>query len=1070
MLQEKIAEVEKSRQNFEISKATLIALKKFNGNERLTPEEKHLLYQIAACWYQLSATEEEQKNKEHPLNQDMKKIPDLSNEYIASVFPYVRRAFFSEDLLWINVSNMLFNLEVAADYLFNEAEILGEEVHGTIQEERKYWRMQFLILYKNIMQGICRHINEHRQPFWVGEYVENIRRHYNAWNKSTLPHGPYMIDLRDCELKRLNLSSGINLSDVDLTGSNVHFAVLNNTGVTAEQIAKTYGFSSAVGLAPELIQVAQQIRYEFELTEVDNTINSCEELLKDIETINYMSAVKPDGNLFVIPWDFRAKVQFFVLASMQINTISHEKHTSAKRIAEIGEKEFLSSEMKETCWQALLGLHRFSIPMQQLVEGQLHYLTEVSHRIERQSLSAITYEDFTAEQKETLEVKYALLALSCQNLRAQHHDVMNEVMHALMILQIDNIHVALEQDDKEKAKIIFSNIFSLARETKTEVDLREVDFPAELYQGISFSKLYLKATESQREKWSLEQRRVHNEGLFIAIENNDEKALREGVEEAGWDVNLHNAAGRTPLMVACYQNKLKLAKYLHEKGANVNARIEREGEKNGNNVLGGIVKQLPYDNDYQPIVDWLLDVGIEVSLENALLLNRVDLFDKKLREVSKSAAYDDGESFRNTMKGLLRESVQNNSVDVFNCIFNYYPNSIHQDRNELPLLHVACGEGHVEMVKTLLGKKNSDINVLDRHERTALIYMAEQFLERRDSEESIRRKAIEHYSDIAALLVQHGAHYHIFTAIIFIKKTREVMKIVHGKIDSPCDRQGNTPSHLAVLTNNLKLMRLLIDQKAKADSLSKSGLTPLQLACEMQLEPMVELLLQGGANPNGAKQALTEEQEKLLTALRETGLSTVDNLLKELPSVGNKETPLHRVAKFNNLNLIKLLSQYHVDLEVKYGGKTPLQLAVQRGYEETVKLLLSLGAKVTTADLDGALPLHTAVRARRVNIIPVLLRGFIEQQDSSGHSSLDLATTQELYQALLPHDDMFSSSSSSDVIVVDDEAQEQLERLPRDPARYSYVQNRAFWGQAESSSSRSAPTFGANANLRPHSP
>ncbi|XP_008577689.1 PREDICTED: ankyrin repeat domain-containing protein 26-like, partial [Galeopterus variegatus] len=132
-----------------------------------------------------------------------------------------------------------------------------------------------------------------------------------------------------------------------------------------------------------------------------------------------------------------------------------------------------------------------------------------------------------------------------------------------------------------------------------------------------------------------------------------------------------------------------------------------------------------------------------------------------------------------------------------------------RDKRKRTALHLACANGHHEVV-TLLAERKCDLNLYDSENRTALM------------------KAVQcQKEECAAILLEHGADPNL------------------------ADFHGNTALHYAVCDQRISIAAKLLLHKANTEARNKEGLTPLLLAIKENKQPMVEFLVQKGANIRG---------------------------------------------------------------------------------------------------------------------------------------------------------------------------------------------------------------------------
>ncbi|KAJ7426966.1 ankyrin repeat domain-containing protein 26 [Willisornis vidua] len=129
-----------------------------------------------------------------------------------------------------------------------------------------------------------------------------------------------------------------------------------------------------------------------------------------------------------------------------------------------------------------------------------------------------------------------------------------------------------------------------------------------------------------------------------------------------------------------------------------------------------------------------------------------------------------------------------------------------RDKAERTPLHLACANGHVDVV-TYLVENQCKLNLFDNDNRSPLM------------------KAVQcQQENCVAVLLEHGADPNL------------------------ADTDGNTALHLAVLSPNTTIAGLLLQHNANIDAQNKEGYTPLILAVSEHHEEIVEFLLKKGAD------------------------------------------------------------------------------------------------------------------------------------------------------------------------------------------------------------------------------
>lgn len=291
--------------------------------------------------------------------------------------------------------------------------------------------------------------------------------------------------------------------------------------------------------------------------------------------------------------------------------------------------------------------------------------------------------------------------------------------------------------------------------------------------------------------------------------------------------------------------------------------------------------------------------------------------------------------------------------------------------NKLNLIK-AVSKGNLKKIKKIIENENIDINTQDVKNRTAL-HIA----------------LTEGYIDIAKLLINLGADVNIktnrnVTALHLVSKIdNESDKIAKMLIENKAevnslDFEGNTPLHEACMSGKSNIVNLLIKNGAEINIKGKYGFTPLHEASNEGYFDIVKLLIENGAYLN--KTCDIVNWTPLYYAIRNFHKDIIEILIESGSNLNaaqnNEESPLHMIidkektvknflGKFDimlanlgstnhiyhiptedeKIEIIKLLIKNGANLNSKaYNNKTPLQYALDKGYEKIAKLLRSNGA------------------------------------------------------------------------------------------------------------------------------
>lgn len=187
------------------------------------------------------------------------------------------------------------------------------------------------------------------------------------------------------------------------------------------------------------------------------------------------------------------------------------------------------------------------------------------------------------------------------------------------------------------------------------------------------------------------------------------------------------------------------------------------------------------------------------------------------------------------------------------------------------------------------------------------------------------------------------------------------------------DSDGDTPLHIAIVQEQpdhayiQRLIQLVKMSGKSLDIFNYMQQTPLHLAAITNNIEVIRIMLEAGANPNEADR---------------NGLTTVHH------ACCNRNSPCMAV--------IFKYSTFDIDLEKRnFNGHTPLHVAVEKGDKVLVRMLLEHNAKVNAMDSrNGWTPLFIAVANKDIKMLGILVEfgAKVNAQSYSGNSALHIAT------------------------------------------------------------------------------
>ncbi len=169
-----------------------------------------------------------------------------------------------------------------------------------------------------------------------------------------------------------------------------------------------------------------------------------------------------------------------------------------------------------------------------------------------------------------------------------------------------------------------------------------------------------------------------------------------------------------------------------------------------------------------------------------------------------------------------------------------------------------------------------------------------------------------------------------------------VKSLIDGGADvNERDTLGETPLHVAAISDYREIGSLLLENGADINAGDVRGLTPAHAAAWLGYRDMVDLLITHGADINARdKDGYTVLHTAALAGRKET----VSLLIGKGADVNDKSnrslTPLHAAALSGDRETAALLIDKGADVNARSDdGLTPLHIASQRDHQEVVLLL-----------------------------------------------------------------------------------------------------------------------------------
>lgn len=475
------------------------------------------------------------------------------------------------------------------------------------------------------------------------------------------------------------------------------------------------------------------------------------------------------------------------------------------------------------------------------------------------------------------------------------------------------------------------------------------------------------------------------------------------LHDAGQSINIKDAEGNTPLMLAAKAGHVGVVRSLYHLGAAINHK----------NKAGLSASNLAKQDGQEKVLKTLLEFGATDSMFDVYGLDAKEecfsrtvdatdvIFGRYSHPYKNALPYD--ESATDDDDPAVDEDEISEDLDNQEP---YLSSDVSEKLDQLeglinlPHIYESMPEGvHEEITQRLDLLRSEGENAIPRPQLDELLQLLENIAEH--AEEEILPAIFEATSE--------GN----------IQKLRKLIKTgsdVHEVLED-----GTTLLMTAVENGHDNIVTELLKLGLDPNQCRDDTFTALFIACFLGQEDIVKILVSQGANVNighvvGSSQGASGNQTAL-TASAARGNLSMCKLLVRLGANTNMVsdagyTPLmwslangasDEVAKF----LLKSGANPDPDAESKVSfstSKTPLVLAATNGMVDIVKILLRFGVSVNKQDGDGWTALKRAADSGNADIVSHLLKagadvnvadneGWTALMNAAGHVHLDICKT-----------------------------------------------------------------------------
>ncbi|KAJ3112980.1 hypothetical protein HDU96_003941 [Phlyctochytrium bullatum] len=547
------------------------------------------------------------------------------------------------------------------------------------------------------------------------------------------------------------------------------------------------------------------------------------------------------------------------------------------------------------------------------------------------------------------------------------------------------LHLAAMTGSSKLLKLLIdhgakAHIMDQSGDTPLHIFVKKVANPARVAKQLLSAGAYLDAVGSKG----------HTIFHLLCKHADDSEEVVDLFRLTGWDCNIKDAAGDTPLMV--------LVKMDHEK-----PRIGAALVAAGANIMAGD------KGAHRTPLHWAADKGHK-DLIKILLRGGADLL---ARDRAGKQPWELGTSFQAVLSGSLVTGDPEFAAPL-RTLFTSISNM------ERPTAFAWTQSGGKSPVTTMRLVQRLICRLYTMPERSKFVEILRTYA---DIHEALFQRNDELLKDLldagadanhcdglapgitplihairngtptsVRLLLEHGADverpgpdgYTPLVVAVAVRNTEAVNWILRKGANTAKRAKGCTAMHLACLTGMPEMVKMLKEAGAEIDAVDGEGNSPLHYAIQ-NMPAMVAVLLEHGANPNAAgKNGLTP----LLRAAKRFGKESFWDICAVLLKNGacrkavdgNGCTALHVICQIEDdgVDFLRILSAglWEVNKPDKF-GKTPLHYVASCCLDKSFagQVLIAFGADVnSTQPVSMETPLEHAALQSNYGLSRVLLK------------------------------------------------------------------------------------------------
>lgn len=405
--------------------------------------------------------------------------------------------------------------------------------------------------------------------------------------------------------------------------------------------------------------------------------------------------------------------------------------------------------------------------------------------------------------------------------------------------------------------------------------------------------------------------------VYALLENVDDSTTKFLLTKEGNDINKITHDGRTYVFWAAYKGNIEMVQYLIDHGARMDI-VDSHG--------------------YTPM-NFVASTGqVDTNLFDLLLANGAKISDLD----------------QNGADALLLSAPYFKDFTTVDYLVSKGANPSIKDKDGNGFFNYAAKGGDLEFLQKLI-RKGYDYKTLNDHGGNAVMFASRGT---RGSKNSIETYEFLKKNGLAINVVGKGGRNPLHNRASRERNLEIIQYFINEGVqpDLP-DHNGNTPFMWASRGNSLEVIKLLEAYVKDINQVNKDGQSALSMALSRNSAEVCQFLIDQGANVNVLDKEGNSLAYYLIDSYRFNKTMEFDSKLQLLqqngfefpPHEGKGHTLYHLAVEKNDLNLVKRLNSFNLDVNTKNDdGITALHLAAMKAHnDEIMSYLISKGADKT---------------------------------------------------------------------------------------------------------------------------